>query len=259
MSGIYRQWIREIITTFPQIDGSNPLFEFCLELIDDSHRSPITLEWFANHLTTMVLEQKALPNNDYRRQLFLENTLNWLKDNNNQVAIPPALFNLLLNDNYLEPVVEREHFAIELKRLKEATTELVSKQHLILFSNLDAYQAAQSLKKIVDTYLPSRKKNVTENKINEYKNSYLPFFQKSYQQKEQAFNALTEALNGIPVDLLSHLETLREDNLGKALRAFIKNGQANVIVGKDVHTVTEFINELHKQVNPSVILQVSNK
>jgi hypothetical protein len=47
--------------------------------------------------------------------------------------------------------------------------------------------------------------------------------------------------------LSEHLSTLRNGNLGKALRAFVKSGKGNVLVGKDVNTVSDFVQALQEK------------
>ncbi|MGC1183272.1 hypothetical protein [Legionella sp.] len=77
--------------------------------------------------------------------------------------------------------------------------------------------------------------------------SFLSIFQKSFTQKKDAVNALKSALNGEKVDLSEHLSTLRNGNLGKELRVFIKSGRGKALVGKDVTTVSGFVQALQEK------------
>ena len=68
--------------------------------------------------------------------------------------------------------------------------------------------------------------------------------------EKEALAALKEALNEKPVNLLPHLSTLRSGKLGDAIRVFVKQGRADKLLeDKSVYTVTDFIMELHQQVN----------
>lgn len=70
-------------------------------------------------------------------------------------------------------------------------------------------------------------------------------FQKSFSQKKSAVDDLISALEGNNVDLSKHLPILRNGNLGKILRAFVKSGAGNALVfGKEVNTVSDFIRAL---------------
>ncbi len=74
--------------------------------------------------------------------------------------------------------------------------------------------------------------------------SFFSVFQKSFTQKRDAVNVLKSALNGDNVDLSEHLSTLRNGKLGKELRAFVKSGMSNALVGKEVATVSDFVQAL---------------
>ncbi|MFC3909898.1 PEP/pyruvate-binding domain-containing protein [Legionella dresdenensis] len=94
-----------------------------------------------------------------------------------------------------------------------------------------------------------RRKSVTnsKNQTKEYYfGSFLGIFQKSFTQKQQAIITLKSALDNEQVDLLAHLSTFRNGDLGKQLREFIKAGKADILVNnKQVRTVSDFIRELH--------------
>ena len=79
--------------------------------------------------------------------------------------------------------------------------------------------------------------------------SFFSAFQKSFTQKSSAVNALKLALDGNSVDLNEHLPTLRNGNLGKALRAFVKSGKGTDLVGKNVTTVSDFVQALQEKVS----------
>ncbi|CEG61211.1 ankyrin repeat domain-containing protein [Legionella micdadei] len=109
--------------------------------------------------------------------------------------------------------------------------------------------------KIIDTYHEQRKAQKDENgKIKEYLHiNIFGLFQKSYTQKHSAINALKSVLKGDyfdkegnPIDLNTHLSTLRKGSLGENLRAFIKAGHANCIVNRPVNTVSDFVKALQE-------------
>lgn len=77
--------------------------------------------------------------------------------------------------------------------------------------------------------------------------SFFSVFQKSFTQKREAVQALKSALQGKNVDLTDHLSTLRNGNLGKELRAFVKSGMGNTLVGKEVTTVSDFVQALQEK------------
>jgi hypothetical protein len=100
------------------------------------------------------------------------------------------------------------------------------------------------LKLFLKDYLDKRAQ-VLDNKgeIKQYFYGAFFVFQKSYQQKKEAVEALRSALdNHKGVDLSAHLSTLRNGRLGEGLRAFIKMGKADELVdGKKVRTVRDFV------------------
>ena len=99
---------------------------------------------------------------------------------------------------------------------------------------------------ILDNYLERRKNEKDDSgKTIEYRyNQFFVPFQKSFTEKQEAVIALKKALHGEPVDLIAHLSTLRNGELGEELRSFIKSGRANGLFGIEVNTVTEFVNAL---------------
>jgi hypothetical protein len=112
--------------------------------------------------------------------------------------------------------------------------------------------------KILTDYLENRKKDPRQ-----YKYEWLPkFFQKSLSDKETAVDLLKRALKGEAVDLSAQLHVLQNGDLGRELRAFVKNGRADYLevngkplVGADgekIRTVTDFVNALDAVVNPKL-------
>ena len=110
---------------------------------------------------------------------------------------------------------------------------------------------------LLDSYL-ERRAAVTEKgraavtdssaKTKEYfYGSFFSVFQKSFTQKKEAVTALKSALSGDSVDLSKHLSTLRNGNLGKELRAFIKSGMGYALVGKEVNSVSDFVQALQEK------------
>jgi hypothetical protein len=112
------------------------------------------------------------------------------------------------------------------------------------------------LNALLDCYLAERSdvRDTKTGKPKQYKGLPFPFFQKSFDDKEAAVKALKMVINReeLPAnfDLMQHLSTLRDGNLGKALRNFVKEGRADPFAGKPVQTVTEFITELNKHIQP---------
>lgn len=104
---------------------------------------------------------------------------------------------------------------------------------------------------LLDSYLRERGA-VTDSsgKTKEYfYGSFFSAFQKSFTQKNDAVHALKSALEGKNVDLSEHLPTLRNGHLGKELRAFVKSGMANALVGTEVTTVSGFVQALQDKVS----------
>ena len=67
---------------------------------------------------------------------------------------------------------------------------------------------------------------------------------KKLYQKKDAVSDLKSALKGEAVDLSKHLSTLRNGNLGEKLRAFVKSGMGDALVGKKVNCVSDFVQAL---------------
>ncbi|MGC1181570.1 hypothetical protein [Legionella sp.] len=102
---------------------------------------------------------------------------------------------------------------------------------------------------LLESYLEKRKA-VTDSsgKTKKYfHESLLSIFQKSFTHKKDAVNALKSALKGEKVDLSEHLSTLRNGNLGKELRVFVKGGLGNALVGKEVTSVSDFVQALEQK------------
>jgi hypothetical protein len=111
------------------------------------------------------------------------------------------------------------------------------------------YDMSALLKSYIEQRTEKRDKS---EKTKEYLHPHLPgFFQKSFTKKKEAVEKLMSALDGNAedgADLTKHLATLRNGTLGKELRAFIKAGKADELVGdKKVTSVTEFVKALEKQ------------
>jgi len=113
------------------------------------------------------------------------------------------------------------------------------------------YYVPQSLDSLLDLYIQERKKITEFGEIKEYKSNFFTSQQKSYTQKKDAVNALKDALEGLDVDLISHLPTLRDGRLGEYLRWFVKNGPGTDLVSssKEVTTVRQFIHALQEKVD----------
>ncbi|KTC74837.1 hypothetical protein Lbir_0627 [Legionella birminghamensis] len=117
------------------------------------------------------------------------------------------------------------------------------------YENLTEFKASSSiseLSQLLAGYLDERTKDTRQ-----YQAGFAGMFQKSLFQKEKAVHALKLALAdpGEGKDLMEHLSVLRQGELGKGIRAFVKDGKANDIIGHPVHTVTEFIQALSAQAN----------
>lgn len=98
------------------------------------------------------------------------------------------------------------------------------------------------LRKIVTNYLEGRKNIVDENGKQKKYFHFFGFFQKSLDEKDTAVNSLLDTLAGKGNNLL-HLSTLRDGNLGKILRNFVKSGFAADLFDQNQNprTVTQFI------------------
>jgi hypothetical protein len=110
-----------------------------------------------------------------------------------------------------------------------------------------------SIQTLLNSYYEERSavRDEKTKEIKQYKGLPIPFFQKSFKEKEEAITALVKVLNGeapANFDLRQHLSTLRDGNLGKALRKFVKEGMADHFVGEEVRTVTAFITALEKKI-----------
>ncbi|HHF7345215.1 TPA: hypothetical protein ACPSKB_001633 [Legionella feeleii] len=81
--------------------------------------------------------------------------------------------------------------------------------------------------------------------------SWSAFFHKALSpaQEETAIAAVQKALDNEETDLLPHLATLRQGELGSTIRRFVKSGAANALCGKKISTVSELVKALHNQVN----------
>lgn len=117
------------------------------------------------------------------------------------------------------------------------------------------------LNSLIDDYHHERREQKDENGFTkEYLHlNILSLFQKSYTQKTAAIAALKKVLRGeyfdggALIDLIAHLPTLRNGRLGSDLRAFIKQGHADCIVGQPVTTVTEFVYALQAKIQAITI------
>ncbi len=114
-------------------------------------------------------------------------------------------------------------------------------------------RAIQELKTLVNGYLADREKYKNKGEVDEVKEYFYPyplltFFQKSYSQKKAAIKCLFDGLDGRAVGFdESDVSTLRDGNLGKTLRGFVKSGKADAIVGQKVSTIREFLGCLATQ------------
>lgn len=113
-------------------------------------------------------------------------------------------------------------------------------------------------------YLDERESHKDKNgEVKKYLNLHLPFFgciQKSYGDKKASVEEVQRALKALngelvdkPIDLHSHLSTLRNRTLGNTIRDFVKAGHADSIVGSKVTTVREFISALEDKANEKII------
>jgi hypothetical protein len=108
---------------------------------------------------------------------------------------------------------------------------------------------------LLDSYLKERSevRDKKTGKTKEYKGLPIGLFQKSFKEKEAAVKALKTVINGgeLPAgeNLIDHLSTLRNGNLGKALRQYVRGGMADDRFDREVRTVTQFITELQEQIN----------
>lgn len=105
---------------------------------------------------------------------------------------------------------------------------------------------------LLDSYLQERTAVKDSSGVTKeyFHGSFFSAFQKSFTQKSNAVQALKSALQGNNVDLSEHLSTLKNGNLGKELRAFVKSGMANALVEKEVTTVSDFVQALQEKISP---------
>jgi hypothetical protein len=141
------------------------------------------------------------------------------------------------------------------RKESQVSSQATNSDNKLRFFKLNHSIQQGELQDLLGDYLKDRTKKVDDNgETKLYLYSYIPeFFQKSFVEKQEAVAALTQALNGKPVDLASHLSTLRNGNLGNKLRAFVKQGRANFIVGCEVDTVSDFVAALDAKVNQKII------
>lgn len=83
--------------------------------------------------------------------------------------------------------------------------------------------------------------------------SIFGIFQKSFKEKNEAVTALRLALKGGTDDLTKHLPALRNGKLGKELRAWVKAGITDILVGKPVRTVSDFVKALEARNNKEAL------
>lgn len=109
-----------------------------------------------------------------------------------------------------------------------------------------------SINCLLDSYISEREavRDSSGNTKEYFYGSFFSSFQKSFTEKCNAVQCLQSALAGGDVDLSKHLSTLRNGQLGKELRAFIKSGMANDLVGKPVNTVSDFVAALQEKNSP---------
>ncbi|KTC71558.1 hypothetical protein Lbir_1710 [Legionella birminghamensis] len=115
------------------------------------------------------------------------------------------------------------------------------------YETLTEFKTSSSIKELnqlLAGYLEERTKDTRQ-----YQSGFAGLFQKSLLQKEKAVHAMKLALADPEEakELMEHLSVLRQGELGKSIRAFVKDGKANDIIGHPVHTVTEFIQALSAQ------------
>lgn len=111
----------------------------------------------------------------------------------------------------------------------------------------------------LSAYLISRseegKKNVEDKPQPYLHTTFFKCFQYSFDQKEAAVYAFRDAImNKNAKDLHMHLGALRNGKLGRTIRAFVKNGYADELLGTNdkIHTVGDFITALEQQYNPTL-------
>ncbi|MGC1181731.1 hypothetical protein [Legionella sp.] len=102
---------------------------------------------------------------------------------------------------------------------------------------------------LLDSYLKERTAMTNSSGITKeyFYGSFFSTYQKSFTEKRTAVIALKSALNGDNVNLSEHLSTLRNGKLGKELRTLIKSGMGNALVGKEVTTVSDFVQVLQEK------------
>ncbi|STX29654.1 Uncharacterised protein [Legionella beliardensis] len=112
----------------------------------------------------------------------------------------------------------------------------------------------------LNSYWQKRQSVIKDGEIKEYHHDYFTFFQKSFCDKKRAITAFKKALEGEPTNLLPHLSTLCDSDLGEVIRDFVKSGLAEEILDTPLkhRTAHAFIKQLHKQVNVNLTAPSSN-
>lgn len=202
----------------------------------------MSLDTLITHLpktvTTLNLSQNNITNSSGLAQLF-EN-------------IPPNITTLDLSQNKLD--FKQEKLLIDAFRKLPPTVSTLNfgpdeSQLTQLFTRVQNERTGlDKINQLLDKYLTQRKEiKDSSGKTKEYfYGSFFACFQKSYTQKKEAVEALKDVLNGGKRDIAPYLSVLRNGTLGDSLRAFIKSGQANILIGKNVNTVTEFVEALQE-------------
>ncbi|MCW8472104.1 hypothetical protein OQJ19_15840 [Fluoribacter gormanii] len=172
----------------------------------------------------------------------------------------------LTNHNYLDPVQKmleahknnlQAVFAIGFFSTGAyKDTNRIQKSPADLTKEVDKRISSAALQGILNNYLTSRSQEHEEKHqagscvTKQYRHKLSTLMQHSYDDKKKAVIALIDALSGKGTGNLSeHLSTLRNGDLGKELRSFIKAGHADVLFehGQKPRTVSDFVKALDSQ------------
>lgn len=159
-------------------------------------------------------------------------------------------------------LVNKDYEALSAEKKTEVQERLMAKERLleqqrereqqgererqIMLDLIKKEQQKSEIESLLDYYLIERTvvKDSSGRTKEYFHGRFFSAFQKSFTQKRDAVNALKSALKGNNVDLNEHLSTLRNGDLGKKLRAYVKSGKGTALVGKEVTTVSDLVEYL---------------
>lgn len=157
--------------------------------------------------------------------------------------------NNIISEFDFEPyVVEEVVYPSERDLLSYVTTQPTRQP--VISPEIRKERAIIELKKQLDQYINSRREKPTTTG-----SRFFQRWQYTLEDKENAVNALIENLDGAKNDLKSHLNVLKNGDLGTLLNKFINQGYATDIAGIEVTTIKQLVGFLQ----PSQVVTHSNQ